>query len=506
MRFQMIQRWNGTWIRNLSSSQSWRSKSILFLHFMHQPWNLDVFWPNHKWFFAEFRPQIWFLQTRLCKDTFCWDRISWPRWQNIFWLCWLLHGTYFSLLFLMTFQKRIVDCRPIWYWLARPLIVKLCLSWKDTFIHELGSDLEIVENDRFINSTFWNWSKFDGDFSNDTEISFMAQNEFMDIRAWTDSWRFLLSLEGTDRGGNFNADNDIVNVTVSVLFHTWGSGTDPSSERGELNWVGLVAANNSELGEFFLHVLADNTGFDTGHHVIFIDPLDFIHSGTVDWNNGSFFTFLAHETFSDVCSSELRIKITLQKESIRRCVPWPLRLKIRPVRDRWCKWRNRRFWAVWSGEDNTALALSVHESGRFGSFCWWRFRRHCPWRIQWIEGVRLEDLRGFTFALMKWRWYRGQWQIQPIPWIWAFFGLRRHTYCLRYGQIHHHWGQIQCPWIPIHYFWTTVLYFWCFRVPWWAVFKVELEDDWVFAFRYYIIDKQKTTKLSMNVAILMTRW
>ena len=48
VRFRMIQRWNGTWIQNLSSSQSWKSKSILFLHFRHQPWNLDVFWPNHK--------------------------------------------------------------------------------------------------------------------------------------------------------------------------------------------------------------------------------------------------------------------------------------------------------------------------------------------------------------------------------------------------------------------------------------------------------------------------
>jgi hypothetical protein len=43
-----------------------------------------------------------------------------------------------------------------------------------------------------------------------------------------------------------------------------------------------VAANNSKLGEFFLHVLANDTGFDTGHHVIFINPLDFINSGTVD--------------------------------------------------------------------------------------------------------------------------------------------------------------------------------------------------------------------------------
>ncbi len=317
----------------------------------------------------------------------------------------------------MTFQKQIADYRPIWYLLARLLIVKLFLSLKDTFIHELSSDFEIVENDRFVNSALWNWSKFNGDLSNDTEISFMAQNKFVDVRAWTDSWRFLLSLEGTDWGSDFNADNDIVNIAVSVLFHAWGSGTDPTSKRGELNWVWFVAANNSKLGEFFLHVLANDTGFDTGHHVIFINPLDFINSGTVDWNNGSLFAFLTHETFSDVCSSELKIQITLQKELIRRCVLWPLRLIIRLVRGRWCKWRNRRFWVVSSDEGNTALALSGRGSGRFESFYWWRFRRHGPWRIQWTEGVRLKDLRGFTFGLMKWRWYRGQWQIQPIPWI-----------------------------------------------------------------------------------------
>ena len=56
----------------------------------------------------------------------------------------------------------------------------------------------------------------------------MSQDEFVHIWAWADSWGFLLSLESTDWGGDFNTHNNIVDVAVFIFFHTGGSGADPA--------------------------------------------------------------------------------------------------------------------------------------------------------------------------------------------------------------------------------------------------------------------------------------
>ena len=84
-----------------------------------------------------------------------------------------------------------------------------------------------------------------------------------------------------------------------------------------------MSTHDAELGEFFLHIFTDYSSLDAGHHVIFINPLNFIHSSAIDRNDGSLFSLLTHQAFSYICPSELQKSFTLQKESERRCVPSP---------------------------------------------------------------------------------------------------------------------------------------------------------------------------------------
>lgn len=238
------------------------------------------------------------------------------------------------------FSSVLSDMPKINCWLSTNLILaghtfdcETNLISRNTIIHEFCSNFEIVENDWFIYSTFWNRSELDGNFCNDPEISFMTQDEFVDVRSWTDSWRLLLSLESADWCGNFDTNNDIVDVAVSVLFHAWSSGTDPASQGWELNWIWFMTTAYSELWKFLFHIFANDSSLNAGHHVVFINPFNFIHSCAVDWDNGPFFALLTHETFGYVCSSALEIKFTLQKESRRRYVTWLWRLSIQLVRD-----------------------------------------------------------------------------------------------------------------------------------------------------------------------------
>lgn len=173
-----------------------------------------------------------------------------------------------------------------------------------TFIHELGSDFKIVENYRLINPALRNGSKFYGNFSDDTEIALMAQNKLVHVWTWAYSWRFLLSLESAYWSGDFNTHNNIINISIFIFFHARSSSTDPASQRGELDWVWLMPTDYTKLGELFFHIFPNNSGLNTGHHIVFIDPFNFIHSGTINRNNCSFLALLAHQTFSNICSSE----------------------------------------------------------------------------------------------------------------------------------------------------------------------------------------------------------
>ena len=83
---------------------------------------------------------------------------------------------------------------------------------------------------------------------------------------------FLIAVEGADGCGYLDANDDVVDVAVLVLFHAGGASADPSAEGGELYGVGFVAAHDAELGEFFFEVFADDAGLYAGHHVGLVDP------------------------------------------------------------------------------------------------------------------------------------------------------------------------------------------------------------------------------------------
>ena len=161
-----------------------------------------------------------------------------------------------------------------------------------------------MENDWLIDSGFRDISELDGDFSNDSKISLMTKDKFMDIWAWTNSRRFLVSLESTNWSGDFYSYNNVINISITIFLHSWSSRTNPTSKRWEFNWIWLMATTDSKFGEFFLHILSNDTSFDACHHVVFINPFNFIHSGAVNRNDCSFFTLLTHQTFSDICSPE----------------------------------------------------------------------------------------------------------------------------------------------------------------------------------------------------------
>lgn len=172
-----------------------------------------------------------------------------------------------------------------------------------TIIHEFDSFLEIMEKNWFINFLLRHRSNLDNTLSDDSKVAFMSQDELMNIWSWTDSRTILFFLDGSDRGSNFDADNNVVNIAISVLFHAWGSGAYPSSQRTELDWVWFMSAHHSKFGKLFFHIFSDYTSFNTGHHVILVNPLYFVHSRSVDWNNCSFLLRVKHKRFSYVCSS-----------------------------------------------------------------------------------------------------------------------------------------------------------------------------------------------------------
>lgn len=50
-------------------------------------------------------------------------------------------------------------------------------------VHELHSDVEVMEKEGFIDLLLWHWSHFYRTFRDDAEISLVAQDELMDV--WT---------------------------------------------------------------------------------------------------------------------------------------------------------------------------------------------------------------------------------------------------------------------------------------------------------------------------------
>ena len=97
-----------------------------------------------------------------------------------------------------------------------------------TFIHKFNSEIKLMEDYWFVNMGFRNGSDFNNAFSHNAKISFMSKNELMNIRAWADPRSILLFLDSADRGCKLNTNDDIVDVTIFILFHATSSSTDPA--------------------------------------------------------------------------------------------------------------------------------------------------------------------------------------------------------------------------------------------------------------------------------------
>ncbi len=134
----------------------------------------------------------------------------------------------------------------------------------------------------------------------------MAQYELMNIRSWTNSWRFLTSLKCSNRSSNFNSHNYIINVSISILFHSRCSCANPSTQRRKLNWIWLMSTTYTKFRKFFLHILSNNTSFNTSHHIIFVNPFNLIHSRNINRNNCSLLFLVAKQRFCYICSSILK--------------------------------------------------------------------------------------------------------------------------------------------------------------------------------------------------------
>ena len=61
-----------------------------------------------------------------------------------------------------------------------------------------------------------------------------------------------------------------------------------------------MAAHDSVLGEFLLHVLPYDSRLYAGHHVVLIDPLDLVHPRAVHRDDGPLLQGIHHETLSHV--------------------------------------------------------------------------------------------------------------------------------------------------------------------------------------------------------------
>ena len=131
----------------------------------------------------------------------------------------------------------------------------------------------------------------------------MTQNELMDVWPWTHSWRILYLLECSNRSGYFYTNYNVVYVAIFILLHSWCSGADPTSEWAKLNGIWFMTTHYSEFRQLLLHIFANDSCFNASDHVILVNPFNFIHPGDIHWHNSPLLFRLAHEWFSDICST-----------------------------------------------------------------------------------------------------------------------------------------------------------------------------------------------------------
>ena len=170
-------------------------------------------------------------------------------------------------------------------------------------IHKFDACLEIMEKDWLIYLFLRNWSNFYDALGNNTKVTLMTKDKFMDIRSRTNSRSELAFLKCTNRGCYLDSDNNIINISISIFFHAWSTGTNPTSQRAELNWIWLMSTHHSVFWQLFFHIFSDNSCFYASHHIIFIDPSNFIHASTINRNDSTGLFCLTHKWFGDICST-----------------------------------------------------------------------------------------------------------------------------------------------------------------------------------------------------------
>ena len=75
-----------------------------------------------------------------------------------------------------------------------------------TFVHELDSEVKLVEDDGLIDMFLGNRSNLQNAFSDNPEISFVSQNKLVDVRPWTNPGSVLNFLHCPDGGCDFDTD------------------------------------------------------------------------------------------------------------------------------------------------------------------------------------------------------------------------------------------------------------------------------------------------------------
>ncbi len=67
-----------------------------------------------------------------------------------------------------------------------------------------------------------------------------------------------------------------------------------------------MATAYSKFGQFPFHIFANNASLNAGHHIVLINPLNFVHSGNINWHNSSLFPLIQHEGLGNIGTSPKR--------------------------------------------------------------------------------------------------------------------------------------------------------------------------------------------------------
>lgn len=145
-------------------------------------------------------------------------------------------------------------------------------------VHELNSTFPIVEQNWIENSNFWQWSDFNYCLSYDSDIALTSHDQVVNVRSTWNSrlWSYLTQ---QTFGSNYrDVLDDIFNISISIFFHSTSPSTNPSSKCAEFHWIWLVTTADTILFKIAFEILALYTSLNASHIILFINPLNCIHS------------------------------------------------------------------------------------------------------------------------------------------------------------------------------------------------------------------------------------